>query len=390
MNIEYNSLILQSVRHLSDLNSNTWFFLPQIPFKLTNIHICWTILHTLLRNSEGGHSFTLSDSTVDYLADLSDELSIYLLNTISNLVTGRNPNENIDLVYTVVQYMLHIGYFESKLHGKYNKICENLLLSIINERSHLITFIINEINNNMKRIHNENGKLLLYLFNYVNIFSYIPNKSDLAVLNNWLLNFNITNKLNNLSRFIISKFNYSEIPHELQVDIALLIAGAWLKHTPDVNTNLSVTLLTDSMSYLIKPLNNEQIFNQWCWQIVYKLRLHLFDLADVSTIRSHLGNWSEFLQSLPDTDSPLNDGLKLLSTAVASNQSLPCYVVLLVTNLGHSLPLINEKAWHILNILINYYRYSSVINVLQHILPLFVQNKDLLINNYTFLNISKY
>lgn len=388
VNIEYNAIVLQCVRHLSELNSNTWFFLPQIPFKLTNINICWTVLNYLLRNVEGGHACSLSETTVDYLAELSDELSIYLLNTVSNLVTARDPNENIDLVYTVVQYMLHIGYFESKLYAKYNKLCENLLVTIINERSHLITFIINEINNNMNKIHNENGKLLLYLFNYVNIFTYVPNKSDLSVLYNWLLNFNITNKLNNLSRFIISKFNYNALPHHLQVDISLLIAGAWLKHTPDINTNLSVTLLTDSMSYLIKPVNNEQIFNQWCWQIVYKLRLHLFDLADASEIRSHLNNLPTFLSSLPDLDSPmLNEGNRLLSNAVASNQSLPCYLSLLITNMGHSLPLINEKAWHILNVLINYYRYSSVINVLQHILPLFVHNKDLLINNYTFLNV---
>uniref|UniRef100_A0A8D8XCV4 Ectopic P granules protein 5 homolog n=1 Tax=Cacopsylla melanoneura TaxID=428564 RepID=A0A8D8XCV4_9HEMI len=385
--IEYNQLILRCVRNLTQLNSTTWFFLPQVPFRLISLNSSWTILNYLLRQVDGAHKFSLSDDTVDYLASLDDELGIYLMNTVSNLMTGKN----MDLVYTVVQYLLHIGYFEPKLYAKYQKLCENLLVNALNEDSHLITFVVSEVNNNVERIHNENGKLLLYLFNYVNIFQYTPNESDITVMSEWLNKLSITNKLNNLARFILSKFNYNELSHEIQVNIALVVASAWLKHTPDVSTNISVSvsLLTDSMSYLIKPINNEQIFNQWCWQIVYKLRLHLFDLPDSQMIRLHLNNMDAYLQSLPDLDTAKSGDsqMLLLSNAMSTNQCLPCYITLLVTNIGHSLPLLNERAWHILNILIQYYRYSAVINVLQYILPLFVHNRDLLVNNYTFLNI---
>ncbi|KAI5698317.1 hypothetical protein M8J75_005068 [Diaphorina citri] len=389
VNIEYNNIILQCVTKLTELNSNSWFFLPQIPFKLTSIHMCWRILNYLLRNVDAddkSHSYNLTDTTIEYLAKLDDELSIYLLNTISNLITCRDTSE-IDLVYTIVQYMLHVGYLESKLYAKYNKLCENLLVNIITQRNHLISFILNEVHNQQSHVHNDNGKLLLYLFNHVNIASYVPSMSDIDILTTWLLNLSITHKLNNLARFIISKFDYTVLYHELQVAIAVGIARAWLQHTPDVSTNVSITLLTDSMSYLIKPVNNEQIFNQWCWQIVFKLRLHLFDLTNPQMIRDHLTNLPAYLLSLPDLDSTQDDSMQLLSSCIHGNQSLPCYLVLLITNLGHSLPLINERAWSILNILLNYYRYSSVINILQHILPLFIHSRQLLVNNYMFLNI---
>lgn len=104
-------------------------------------------------------------------------------------------------------------------------------------------------------------------------------------------------------------------------------------------------------------------------------------------IPDHLTNLPAYLLSLPDLDSTQDDSMQLLSSCIHGNQSLPCYLVLLITNLGHSLPLINERAWSILNILLNYYRYSSVINILQHILPLFIHSRQLLVNNYMFLNI---
>lgn len=73
------------------------------------------------------------------------------------------------------------------------------------------------MHNQQSHVHNDNGKLLLYLFNHVNIASYVPSMSDIDILTTWLLNLSITHKLNNLARFIISKFDYTVLYHELQV-----------------------------------------------------------------------------------------------------------------------------------------------------------------------------
>ncbi|XP_026682774.1 uncharacterized protein LOC113469354 [Diaphorina citri] len=278
-----------------------------------------------------------------------------------------------------VSYFLYVEYFrylESKLYAKYNKLCENLLVNIITQRNHLISFILNEVHNQQSHVHNDNGKLLLYLFNHVNIARYVPSMSDIDILTTWLLNLSITHKLNNLARFIISKFDYTVLYHELQVAIAVGIARAWLQHTPDVSTNVSITLLTDSMSYLIKPVNNEQIFNQWCWQIVFKLRLHLFDLTNPQLNNFHLyglSNCHELLLLWIEIICAVYKQDELSCTYLLDNilqyciydEPLKCQVKDIFVKLIHTLPSKNSNtgksiSWIIFYSIVSMMNHSSV------------------------------
>ena len=74
-----------------------------------------------------------------------------------------------------------------------------------------------------------------------------------------------------------------------------------------------------------------------------------------------------------------SQNMRVLSDGISRNQSVAYYVALLMSNLGHNIPLICESAWAHCDILIQAHRYSQVLHILQLVLPYFLDSNDSLV-----------
>lgn len=71
--------------------------------------------------------------------------------------------------------------------------------------------------------------------------------------------------------------------------------------------------------------------------------------------------------------------MRIISNGIARNQSVSFYVALLMSNLGHEIPLICDKCWEYCCVLLSTYKYTQVLHVLQLTVPYFLESIDSLL-----------
>lgn len=71
--------------------------------------------------------------------------------------------------------------------------------------------------------------------------------------------------------------------------------------------------------------------------------------------------------------------MRILSEGINKKNSAACYVALLISNIGHSIPLICEFCWDYCNIFLSERKYSQVFHILQLIVPYFLNSIDALL-----------
>lgn len=71
--------------------------------------------------------------------------------------------------------------------------------------------------------------------------------------------------------------------------------------------------------------------------------------------------------------------MRTLSDGISKNQSVACYVAVLMSNLGHSIPTICESCWDHCNVLLSAGKYSQVLHILQLVIPYFTDSIDSLL-----------
>lgn len=115
-----------------------------------------------------------------------------------------------------------------------------------------------------------------------------------------------------------------------------------------------------------------------------RLRLHQLDQSDELSQRA-ISNPTVAFSYLPDMDS--DPSLEILNTGVREKQPIACYVAVIMTLWGHSIPLICSKGFNQLQTLQCYYKYEQVLIALHHIVPLFVDCPDSLFKNDKFISL---
>ena len=71
--------------------------------------------------------------------------------------------------------------------------------------------------------------------------------------------------------------------------------------------------------------------------------------------------------------------MRVLSDGISRNQTVAFYVAPLMSNVGHNMPLICESCWDYCETLVQSYKYSQVLHILQLTLPYFLDSVDSLI-----------
>lgn len=132
---------------------------------------------------------------------------------------------------------------------------------------------------------------------------------------------------------------------------------------------------------MARPQNNQQAFAVWAWQMISRLRLHRLDELE-SVCREAITSPAEAFSYLPDLDSDAE--LDIVIRGIREKQPIACFVSVLMTLWGHSIPLICSKGFEQLHILESYYKYEHILMALHHIVPLFLDCPDSLLKNESF------
>ncbi|RZF35977.1 hypothetical protein LSTR_LSTR005390 [Laodelphax striatellus] len=135
-------------------------------------------------------------------------------------------------------------------------------------------------------------------------------------------------------------------------------------------------------SSMVRSQSNEQAFNVWLWQTMLCLHLHLLDQSE-AFVWTVMANPVQAFSSLPELESQ-SEEMELLRGLVKQQESLASLAALLMTTVGHSLPIICAEGFTLLEQLQACYRHTAVIFCLQHIVPLFLDYPQSLITNEKF------
>ncbi|KMQ96888.1 ectopic p granules protein 5-like protein, partial [Lasius niger] len=402
---EYDCFFLRAILCIfSSRRLGAWQYLAAIPYHIISSTTLWYIFYILHTDSTLGDVATSNMSVSDWEAELScpelhkqfeeklgsmpgDE-SYFLLTTFANMAMAR-AHKDYDFVRTTTIDLFQIGFLSEKTQESCSKDARSLLSNLTSKYPTLLSDILQKLKDNFVSV----GKLSLYLFTELKIGMWTPQQQDMAILSTWLHQHPLTSSENHLARLIFAHLNWGldtndnlYLPIDLHRQVALLIVELMMKYVPDT-TMQTASLLAEGVkqvSSMVRPQNSEQAFSLWAWEMINRLRLHQLDRSE-SVCQNTILNPAEGLAYVPDMES--NSVLEILAKGVREKQPIACYVSVLMTLWGHSVPLICVEGFGQLQTLQCYYKYEQVLVCLHRVVPLFLECPDSLLKNDKFVSL---
>ncbi|XP_058295669.1 ectopic P granules protein 5 homolog [Hylobates moloch] len=229
----------------------------------------------------------------------------------------------------------------------------------------------------------------LYLFKELPLYLWQPSASEIAVIRDWLLNYNLTVVKNKLACVILEGLNWGfakqatlHLDQAVHAEVALMVLEAYQKYLAQ---KPYAGILSESMkqvSYLASIVRYgetpETSFNQWAWNLILRLKLHKNDYGIQQNCPA-----VPFSVTVPDmTESPT---FHPLLKAVKAGMPIGCYLALSMTAVGHSIEKFCAEGIPLLGILVQSRHLRTVVHVLDKILPLFYPCQYYLLKNEQFL-----
>lgn len=388
IHIEFDELILRSAQFIYDSKKLSLFqYLADFPYRHMSIKAVWKLFFCLHIGD-----FTVVDEEIPRLmlddtfklkfnADVAVDDLFFLLQTFSQMAISKS-REDWDFIVFVTLDILHVGFINESTKDYCYNTAEDLLTNITTKYPELIAHIFNDLKDNLQKM----GSLGSHLFKTLPISKWKPETKDLEVLAGWLLNFDYDTLENGTARVIFAymNWNFDEnnqlfLSHEIHMRMAYLVCEVYLKH---VNESIG-SGANDTARQLgggkKSPTKKEQ-FSMWCWSMASILRLHYMDLND-HVAMSMIDN-SAMVNIIPEIEKTHS-----IYQGVTEQKPLAIYLGMLMSQLGHSVPLICHKGFDLLKLLLNDYRHSKVIRCLELMTPLFIQCPNSLYACESFMSI---
>ncbi|XP_056634672.1 ectopic P granules protein 5 homolog [Diorhabda sublineata] len=355
LQVEYDSFFLRAIYYLySSQKLGAWQFLAVIPYNMVSLKTLWKIfyfLHTvdtqakdilnplIIDNyNEKIWETELRGQFDEKLSSLEDAEVYYLLNTFANMALARNSTD-MDFIFSATLDLLKVGFISESTQENCSKSTRILLTHITSKYPHLLSNILKEVKDNIDKI----GPFSLYLYEELPLSVWKITENDLDMISRLLLNNPTSSFENKLSRMILARLNWDAIPYEIHCDVAILVVQAFLK---------------------------EPAIENWSWQTILRLKLHISDKA------------FEEIGKVPEMERH-----DVLMKGVREQNCLAIFVTLLMTSLGHMVPLICTKGLPLLLYLQSQQKHEAVLFVLYVIVPLFINSQECIINLEKFQEI---
>ncbi|KAK9871044.1 hypothetical protein WA026_010002 [Henosepilachna vigintioctopunctata] len=239
--------------------------------------------------------------------------------------------------------LLHIGFVNKSTQEICSKTSKILLTHITSKHPRLLSDILKEIRENIAEI----GDLCLYLYEELPLSIWKLNANDFDILSRLLLTSSPTQIESKLARMILSRLNWGFnedetlfLPYELHCDVAILV---------------------------LQAVDQEPAFQNWGWQTILRLKLHISDHGF-----KEIGRVMDI------------ERYDILVKGVRDKQPLHSFVSLLMTSWGHLVPLICSKGLGQLIFLQSQQKHEAVLFALYLIMPLFIDCQECIINCIEF------
>nr|CAD7586275.1 unnamed protein product [Timema genevievae] len=406
--VEYDAFFLRATQSIfSSQRLGAWQFLAVIPYNVVSVSTLWKLFYILHHDCNEDESL-LSHASIytdweklldspdlkqqfeEKLEAMPEAESFYLLTTFANMAMARNDID-MDLIRVITLDLFQIGFLSSATKELCSKPARMLLANITSKHPSLISDLLVKLRDNFSLV----GKLSLYLFKELPLKLWAPTSSDMSILSHWLLQSPLSSSESTLARLIISSMDWigASIDIQLNRKVALLIVEAVLKFLPETigNTSGGTAMLTEGVKQvsnyatsMILPQTFEQVFSVWAWETISRLKLHVLDQQH-HIVWTAMANPAEAVRGIPDLE--VDQELELLAKGVRDKQPIACYVAVLLTTWGHSIPLICTKGFMQVQLLLCYYKYEAIIEILHHVMPLFLCCEESLIKSDRFLSI---
>ncbi|XP_014236749.1 ectopic P granules protein 5 homolog isoform X1 [Trichogramma pretiosum] len=403
--IEYDCFFLRAVLCIfSSRRLGAWQYLAAIPYRIVSLTTLWQIFYILHTDSVpndlldpdavAGWEMDLNSASTrkifeEKLSHLPGDESYFLLTTFANMAMARTY-QDYEFVRAATIDLFQIGFLSAMTQDSCSKDARSLLSNLTIKYPSLLSDILVKLKDNFESV----GKLSLYLFTELSINQWVPKDDDLRILSNWLHHFPLNSTESHLARLIISHLNWGfdaydnlYLPLEFHRQMALLIVELTIKYVPENTPAQTASILSESVkqvSSMVRPQSNEQAFSHWAWDTLARLRLHQLEQSD-SVCQYSISYPSQAFSSVPDLEADAK--LEILVNGIRDKQPVACYVAIRMTLMGHSVPLICNKGFELLQTLQTHYKYKQLIITLNSLVPLFLDCPESLIKHEKFISV---
>ncbi|XP_058533133.1 ectopic P granules protein 5 homolog isoform X1 [Ochotona princeps] len=405
LQVEFDELFLRAVLHvLKAKRLGIWLFMSEMPFGTLSAHMLWKLFYLMHQVEESGTLQQVCSSLqaaeckrrlqdpehfVNFekcLSSMNSSEEICLLTTFAQMAQAKRTNVDEDFVKMIALEIYEVSYVTLSTRETFSKVGRELLGAITAVHPRIISILLDRVQDTIDQV----GMVSLYLFKELPLYLWRPSASEIAVIRDWLLNYNLAAVKNKLACVILEGLNWGfdeqgtlHLDQAVHTEVALLILEAYQKHLAQ---KPYAGLLSESMkqvSYLASIVRYgetpESSFNQWAWNLILRLKLHRNDYGlqqNCPTV--------PFSSTAPDlTESPM---FHPLLKSVKAGMPIGCYLALAMTALGHSIEKFCAEGIPLLGTLVQSRHLRTVVHVLDKILPLFYPCQYYLLKNELFLS----
>ncbi|XP_056399364.1 ectopic P granules protein 5 homolog isoform X1 [Hyla sarda] len=393
----YDELFLTAVLHvLKAKRLGIWLFMSEMPYGTLSSVMLWKLLYIMhyaeSKDVENLYSridvatcqSTLNDPVnrekfEEYFSTMNSSEGICLLTTFAQMAQTKRNEVDEELVNTIALEIYEVSYVSMSTREAFSKVGRELLATITSAHSSIISVLLQRVRETIDKV----GMVSLYLFKELPLHQWRPSASEIGVIRDWLINYDLSVVENKLACIILEGLNWGisdtktlHLDHTLHVEVALMVLEAYQKHISDKPYTGVISESIKQVSYLASIVRTgqspEASFNQWSWDLVLRLKLHRNDRPE------------QICDAVPDLTEA--NVLHPVLKAVKSGVPIGCYIALATASVGHSVDKFCVEGVTMLGELIQARHLRAVVHILDKILPMFYPCPSYLLKNELFLS----
>ncbi|XP_069141683.1 ectopic P granules protein 5 homolog isoform X3 [Argopecten irradians] len=398
LQLEYSQFFLRATNCiLTAQRLGCWQFMTDMPYSTLSGEMAWqlvwlfhqgrgqTINLDALPSEDICRKFVSNPDSRQQLCDSVQQLptseAIYLLTALANIAQSRQQQEN-DIIHAICLCLFEVSYVCSNTREMCSKVGRELLSAMATIHPFILSQLVQEAKDHLENI----GMMAVYLFKELPFHMWLPRENDFDVIRQWLLNTDLTDPGNQVARLVLNKINWGVepetnrlfVPYDFHKMTAILLTEAYGKFV--TNKNLGFWFL-EGMKQVAQAVKqqqtNEQQFNNWCWEVVMKLHLHIscLPLSDLAMFKSAGG----------PPDITKDNSLLAVSKGIKENNPMASFVGVVCTSQGHNATEFIAEGLGKLCCLVDNNHYRPALLVLNSTISLFLNNPKVVTENDRFM-----
>ncbi|KAJ3394088.1 hypothetical protein HDU84_000116 [Entophlyctis sp. JEL0112] len=362
---------------LNRTRAGTWEYLKNLPCRFLSGQK--VNIRSLSRGFQDESTFRDDDMKgISSAIDSNPIEAKYLLSFLTRLCTvGADSGYQLRLKELVAKILFHFGFLEIEHRDSLKSDCADFLATLCSTSPQTISLITSWTRKNFPAM----GHLSSNLYQRLPVSLWCPTTADFDGFVAMLRSPSKSEKFK-LAQTIIQHLNWGLkeestelfIPRSFHRFLAFALCNLYLDKTVkaplfSINNALSTSaaLSKGRISALIP--SNDGDFYDWCWATV--IRLCLYQRA---TSRNTYVLDADFLGRSKPFETLESAQLATLRGAMKT-ESLAAYILLMVSDIGHSVIAFEKDGWAIMQLLLDDKRWESIINVINSLFLSFVSTE---------------